>query len=75
MNEARKLNNRAVVEEQERLTEGVAYEKRKLKDELWKDKRAVQDSLESQGLSKDKAKYAFESAASAGVGKKRKGGE
>ena len=42
---------------------------------MWKEKRAVQDALESQGLSKDKAKYAFESAASAGVGKKRKGGE
>ena len=47
MNEARKLNNRAVVEEQERLTEGVAYEKKKVKDELWKEKRAVQASLES----------------------------
>ncbi len=40
MNEARKLNNRAVVEEQERLTEGIAFEKRKTKDELWKEKRA-----------------------------------
>jgi hypothetical protein len=42
---------------------------------MWKEKRAVQNALEAQGLSKDKAKYAFESAASAGVGKKRKGGE
>ena len=75
MNEARKLNNRAVVEEQERLTEGVAYEKKRAKDELWGEKRAVQASLEAQGMSKDKAKYVFESATSAGVGKKRKGGE
>jgi hypothetical protein len=41
MNEARKLNNRAVVEEQERMAEGVAYEKRKAKDEMWKEKRSV----------------------------------
>ena len=75
MNEARKLNTRAVVEEQERLTEGLAYEKKTLKDELWKEKRAVQDSLERQGLSKDKARYLLESAASAGLGKKRKTGE
>ena len=71
MNEARKLNNRAVVEEQERLTEGVAYEKKRAKDELWGEKRALQASLEAQGLCKDKAKYVFESA---GVGKKRKAG-
>ena len=62
MNEARKLNNRAVVEEQERLTEGVAYEKKRAKDELWGEKRAVQASLEAQGLCKEKAKYVFESA-------------
>lgn len=41
MNQARKLNNRAVVEEQERLTEGVAFERKKLKDEMWKEKRSV----------------------------------
>lgn len=38
MNEARKLNNKAVVEEQERLTDPT-YEKRKTKDELWREKR------------------------------------
>jgi len=40
MNEARKLNNRAVVEEQERLLDPT-YEKRKNKDELYKEKRTV----------------------------------
>jgi hypothetical protein len=75
MNETRKLNNRAVVEEQERLTEGVAYEKKLAKDELCGKKRAVQASLEAQGMSKEKAKYVFESATSAGVGKKRKAGK
>jgi phage protein D len=38
MNEARKLNNRAVLEEQERLND-TGYEKRKAKEELWKEKR------------------------------------
>lgn len=40
MNEARKSNNRAVVEEKERFTDPT-YEKRRNKDELWKEKRSV----------------------------------
>lgn len=38
MNEARKLNNKAVVEEQFRLNDPT-YERRKEKEELWKEKR------------------------------------
>lgn len=41
MNEARKLNNKAVVEEQERLQEGYLYEKRRNKEEFYKDKKQV----------------------------------
>jgi hypothetical protein len=42
MNEARKLNSKAVLEEKERLTDKT-YEKRKNKEELWKDKKGIQD--------------------------------
>ena len=28
------------------MTEGLAYEKKKVKDDLWKEKRAVQEALE-----------------------------
>ncbi len=38
MNEARKLNSKAVIEEQERFTDPL-YEKRKNKEELFKDKK------------------------------------
>ena len=41
MNEARKLNNKAVVEEQERVEEGPLYEKRRNKDEFVRDKRRM----------------------------------
>ena len=40
MNEARKLNNRAVVDEQERLTDPT-FEKRRNKEELYREKRSV----------------------------------
>ncbi|CDW74497.1 peptidyl-prolyl cis-trans cyclophilin-type family protein [Stylonychia lemnae] len=72
MNEARKLNNKAVVEEQERLQEGYLYEKRRNKEEFFKDKRQLQQELDNQGLAKDK-QYAFDTAAQAEKGKKRKG--
>lgn len=65
MNEARKLNSKAVIEEQERLTDPL-YEKRKNKEELYKDKKKQQD------IDKDKA-YLLESAALAEKSKKRKG--
>jgi hypothetical protein len=61
MNAARRSNNKAVVEEQERLTD-VHYEKRRNQDELYSEKRAAQ---ESHTLAKDKAKYAFEQASTA----------
>ena len=61
MNEARKLNSKAVVEEQERLTDPT-YEKRRNKEELWREKRGAQEELASQGLTKEKASYAFDPA-------------
>lgn len=41
MNEARKLNNRAVIEEKERFTDPT-FEKRKNKEELFKEKKNIQ---------------------------------
>ena len=61
MNAARRANNKAVVEEQERFTD-PNYEKRRNQDELYSEKRQAQDS---NSLSKDKAKYAFEQASTA----------
>jgi hypothetical protein len=40
MNEARKLNNKAVIEETERLTDPM-YERRRNKEEFQKDKKAI----------------------------------
>lgn len=71
MNEARKLNNKAVVEEQERTEEGYLYEKRRNKEEYVRDKRKQQRELDSEGLSKDK-NYVFDTVAQAERGKKRK---
>ena len=65
MNEARKMNCKAVIEEQERLTDPM-YEKRKNKDELFKDKK------QQNALGKDKA-YLLDSVALADKSKKRKG--
>ena len=73
MNEARKLNNRAVVDEQERLTDPT-FEKRRNKEELYREKRSVQDALTAQGLSKEKASYAFDQAAVAEKHSKKKKG-
>ena len=72
MNEARKLNSRAVIDEKERLTDPT-YERRRNKDELWQDKRSKQEQLTSEGLTKDKASYAFEPASLAERHKKKQG--
>ena len=44
MNEARKLNNKAVVEETERMTDPL-YEKRRNKEEYQNDKKHLQKEL------------------------------
>lgn len=36
------------------------YEKRREKEELWKEKRQMQEQLAKQGLTKEKAAYAFD---------------
>ena len=46
MNEARKLNNKAVVEEQERLTDPT-FEKRKNKEELFREKECTRCTYEA----------------------------
>lgn len=46
MNEARKLNSKAVVEEQERMQEGGhLYERRRNKEEFWRDKNLLSKEL------------------------------
>ena len=40
MNAARKLNNKAVVDEQERLTDPL-YERRRNKEEFYKDRKEI----------------------------------
>ena len=62
MNEARRANNKAVVEEQERFTD-PQYEKRRNQEELYTEKKAAKEVL--AGVGKDKAKYAFEQAGTA----------
>lgn len=57
--EARKLNNKAVVEEQERTKEGFLYQQRRNKEEYVQDKRKQQLELDSEGLPKDKD-YVFD---------------
>ena len=63
MNEARKSNNKAVVEETERLHD-PNYERRRTKQDFWTDKRAREQTLVSQGVSKDKA-YLYDPASKA----------
>ena len=60
MNEARKLNNKAVIEENERVND-PQYEKRKQKEEFSRGKKDLTQMLEAKGLTKDKA-YVLESA-------------
>ena len=60
MNQAMKLNNEAVIEEQERLNDPM-YERRKTKEEYFKDQRLSEKNLEQKGVDKSK-KYLFETA-------------
>ena len=60
MNEAMKQNNKAVLEEQERLNDPM-YERRKTKEEYFKDQRLSERDLEQKGIEKSK-KYLFETA-------------
>ena len=55
-----KLNNKAVLEEQERLNDPL-YEKKKAKEEYFKDVRMTERALENKGIDKEK-KYLYESA-------------
>ena len=55
-----KSNNKAVIEEQERLNDPM-YERRKTKEEYFKDQRLSEKDLESKGIEKSK-KYLFETA-------------
>lgn len=74
MNQARKQNNRAVIEEQERLQEGYLYEKRRNKEEFIMDKKRLQKELNEGGLNKDK-QYIYDTAAQAERGKNSKKGQ
>ena len=60
MNEARRLNNKAVIEEKERLNDPT-YEKRKLHQEYKIESNDKLEHLKKKGLSKDK-KYLLETA-------------
>ena len=60
INSAVKMNNKAVLEEQQRLTDPL-YERKKAKEEFFKDQRLTERDLESKGIDKDK-KYLFETA-------------
>ncbi len=60
MNEARKHNNKAVVEEQERLTD-PNYEKRRTKQEFYTDSKAKEEVLKNGQISKDKS-YIYDDA-------------
>ena len=55
-----RLNNKAVIEEQERLNDPM-YERRKTKEEYFKDQRLSERDLEQKGIEKSK-KYLFETA-------------
>ena len=73
MNEARRANNKAVIEEQERLTD-PQYERKRNQEELYTDKK---ECTAAATLAKDKARYAFEQAGTAERVslKKRRGNE
>lgn len=70
MNEARKMNNKAVVEETERMTDPL-YEKRRNKEEYQNDKKQIQNLLQEKGLSKDKT-YVYDTAGQADKTSKKK---
>ena len=54
------MNNQAVLEEQERINDPM-YERRKAKEEFFKEQRLTERALENKGIDKDK-KYMYESA-------------
>ena len=60
MNAAIKANNDAVVQEQQRLND-PHYERRKVKEEYFKEQHLNERDLESKGIDKSK-KYLFETA-------------
>ena len=63
INQAVKLNNKAVLEEQQRLTD-PQYERKKAKEEYFVDEKRAERSLQQKGIDKDK-KYLFETAVQA----------
>lgn len=63
MNQSLRENNKAVIEEQERLND-PKYERRRTKDEYFKKQKKIEDGLEERGLNRDK-KYLFETALAA----------
>ena len=76
INESIKLNNKAVLEEQQRMNDPL-YERKKAKEEYFKEQRLTERDLESKGIDKGK-KYLFETAVQAEKtlgGKKRKRGK
>lgn len=64
LNQALRENNKAVIEEQERLND-PNYERKKNKEEYFKKQQKLESELESIGLDKSK-KYLFETAIAAG---------
>lgn len=54
------MNNKAVLEEQQRLTDPL-YERKQAKQEYFKDQRLTERDLETKGIDKNK-KYLFEMA-------------
>ena len=69
MNEARKLNNKAVMEENERVNDPL-YERRKNKEQFFIDKKTKEKVLLESGLNKDKS-YIFETALQSENSRKR----
>ena len=60
MNQALRENNKAVIEEQERLND-PNYERKRNKDEYFKKQLKIESELEALGFDKSK-KYLFETA-------------
>ena len=70
MNQALRENNKAVIEEQERLND-PNYERKRNKDEYFKKQQKIEEELTSIGLDKSK-KYLFETALAAGKADKKR---
>ena len=73
INQAMKLNNKAVLEEQQRMTD-PHYERKKAKEEFFVEQRMTERDLETKGIDKSKS-YLFEPAIQAEkqqTGRKRK---